>query len=645
MKNFKLLPPWLIFLSYVILAWCLLWSLSDALGPRAALPKTKSLPGVLTTTVSENQYCAKGNLPRFGEDDGPAQMPKACYYTGLDGTPSPGKRIYLKATDDPNIVYSGARCGDILVFPHGAVYKFIPNFAHKNCDGEHYIRFEPDAITQLPAEGTRINPSFFGVSSLAGRPQFREIPAAGVQNLGVTFVLPAASDDSPVFGDHQRFIGIEFTRAPGGIVENLAPMQNADHIIFDRVWMHGNAVDDLKNGVALGDTSHVAVVNSYFSDFHCASRIGACTDAHAIGGGNDHVPGQAHGVFKVYGNFLEASGENMLLGGGASIDTTCDVEVRANYLFKPLVWNPSDPSYNGGANGYPFIVKNSFELKNACRVLFEGNRMANVWGGFSQVGAAILLTAQTEGPPLSPERRQGQKCLTCEVHDIIIRYSSITHAGQVFQISNPADGEHGVALGGHNYSIHDIVADDMSYEACKGCAGYKNLLSYAFETGASPLHDVLINHVTEVMSATEPRGLLILGGASPAAQTNMQWNNSILVAGSYAVWSRGGSSNCTAFVPDAAGPKAKLDACWAAPYSFRGNVIVGGQGPIHQGNSWPAGNTFPSEQKDIGYVHLNGGVGGDYHLEPSSRFKGRATDGRDPGADLDTVNAAVVGVR
>src|SRR5208282_5966756 len=37
----------------------------------------------------ENAYCDKGNVAKFGEKDGPADLPRTCYYTGMDGTPSP----------------------------------------------------------------------------------------------------------------------------------------------------------------------------------------------------------------------------------------------------------------------------------------------------------------------------------------------------------------------------------------------------------------------------------------------------------------------------------------------------------------------------------------------------------------------------
>jgi hypothetical protein len=46
-------------------------------------------------------------------------------------------------------------------------------------------------------------------------------------------------------------------------------------------------------------------------------------------------------------------------------------------MFKPLTWMKGQPGYVGGTDGNPFIVKNLLELKNAERVLIDGNLMEN----------------------------------------------------------------------------------------------------------------------------------------------------------------------------------------------------------------------------------------------------------------------------
>ena len=61
----------------------------------------------------------------------------------------------------------------------------------------------------------------------------------------------------------------------------------------------------------------------------------------------------------------------------------------------------ADPAYNGGVGGNPYIVKNLFELKNAQRVLLEGNMFVNNWSGFTQGGEAWAITPvnQSGGAP------------------------------------------------------------------------------------------------------------------------------------------------------------------------------------------------------------------------------------------------------
>jgi hypothetical protein len=46
----------------------------------------------------------------------------------------------------------------------------------------------------------------------------------------------------------------------------------------------------------------------------------------------------------------------------------------------------------------------------------------------------------------------------------------------------------------------------------------------------------------------------------------------------------------------------------------------------------------------VQFVNYNGGNGGDYHLQPSSPYKGKGTDGKDLGADVDALRSATAGV-
>ncbi len=83
--------------------------------------------------TGENAYCGKGNVAQFGAKDGIAELPKACYYTGLDGTPSPGKQIRVPAKSNLATAIDDAKCGDTLLLPAGASFD-ATELPSKNCD-------------------------------------------------------------------------------------------------------------------------------------------------------------------------------------------------------------------------------------------------------------------------------------------------------------------------------------------------------------------------------------------------------------------------------------------------------------------------------------------------------------------------------
>jgi hypothetical protein len=63
----------------------------------------------------------------------------------------------------------------------------------------------------------------------------------------------------------------------------------------------------------------------------------------------------------------------------------------------------------------------------------------------------------------------------------------------------------------------------------------------------------------------------------------------------------------------------------------------------HPAHRWPSDNWPTGGNGQVGFVSWNGGVDGDYHLSAKSRFKKKASDGKDPGADIDAINQATKG--
>ncbi len=581
--------------------------------------------------IGENAYCGKGNVAQFGAKDGVAELPKACYYTALDGTPSPGKQIHLAAKADLAAAINGAKCGDTLLLPAGASFE-VSMLPSKKCDDQHYITVRTDTPdSKLPPEGTRISPAWGGVASLPGRPPFAQ-PPGGPAKLLATLVVRRPS--GAAVGDHIRFIGIEWTTPPGTDTGRIVTAEHGDHVIFDRNWVHPAEGSEVGHGVGIFDGAHmVAVINSYINGTYCIAHAGKCTDATAVGGGKGDEP-----IFtlKIYNNFLESAGENILFGGSAATQVPTDLEIRRNHLFRPMIWKEGEPGYAATASGYSYVVKNNFELKSALRVLFEGNLLENTWGGFSQTGFSIVLT---------PRNQQGQ-CPVCRVNDVTIRFNRVRNVAGVLQIANAgsktAEEAHGGETGaspadGGRYSIHDLFADNLHDHDYKGGGAFMLLVSWK-----PPVHDIQIDHVTAFVTG----GLLSV--LNPNAKlVNLSITNSVFSVGDrrQPIASAGGGPQSCASRSQRMGSAAVLEECFD-PYKFDHNLIVSARG------DFPKGNTTVGSPEAAGVHDLKDAVGKDPRLcrakgpgcSKVSPGAGAAYDGRDLGADIDAIEAAIAGV-
>ena len=572
--------------------------------------------------TAENAYCGKGDAPKFGEKDGPADLPKTCYYTGLDGTPSPGKQIRLNANSDLRSAVDSAKCGDTLLLAAGASFE-MKDLPAKKCDDQHYITIRTDAPdTKLPPEGSRISPAWAGIASLPGRPNYPQ-PQGGPAKLMATLLV-----GKPVhLGDHYRFIGIEWTSVPGVRVGALVTTEDADHTIFDRNWLHPAEGTEMGKGIGMyHGTRFIAVINSYLSGFYCVARAGACTDASAVGGGFGEQPMT---TLKIVNNYIEASGENILLGGAKSEVNPTDIEIRRNHLFKPMIWKEGEPGYTPLGSGNPPIVKNHFELKSGIRILFEANLMENSWGGFSQQGYSILLSPKS----------QNDKCPKCAVTDVTIRYNRIRNVAGVIVTANGFSKTGGSATDGGRYSIHDLFVDSVHDQGWKGQGVFGFINSNAIL-----LHDITFDHVTAFVTGP----IFFVGNRSEEKIKNFDVLNSVLMAGDRrAEFSSagGGKENCAGGQVQRAGAEAVLAACFV-DYKFENNLIIGSKG------GWPKTTIVVPNPKAAGIREFLDGVSKDPRLcrantpncAKASPGAGAGTDGKDIGVDVDALDTALAGV-
>ena len=78
--------------------------------------------------------------------------------------------------------------------------------------------------------------------------------------------------------------------------------------------------------------------------------------------------------------------------------------------------------------------------------------------------------------------------------------------------------------------------------------------------------------------------------------------------------------------------------------SFPHNALVASPAS-YPPSTWPASNFFPTSESAVEFVDYNGGSAGNYALQSTSPYKGAGTDGKDLGANVAGVNAAVAKVR
>lgn len=467
---------------------------------------------------------------------------------------------------------NAAQPGTTILLQAGHTYAGSFTLPAKNGDDWIVIRSNaPDA--QLPADDQRITPAF--------APQLPRFESAAGQT-ALTFATGA---------HHYYLMGLEVTsagysfdliRAGDGTQNNLAALPH--DIVFDRMYIHGNATLGTKRGIAL-NSARTAVVNCHISD--CK---GEGQDTQALCGWNGPGP------FKIVNNYLEGAGENVMFGGAnpAIQDLVpSDIEVRNNHFFKPLSWKEGHPDYAGT----PWCVKNLFELKNAQRVLVEGNILENNWAD-CQNGFAVLITPRT----------QSGASMWSRVTDVTWRYNVLSGSD-----------------GGYNFSGHDDQLDNpvstrilVEHNLAYDISSVNKL--YQFLNGTEHLtirHNTSLNAGTTTSAAGDPTLFLT-------------FQDNICGFGNYGVCGTGtgcGNATINSFFPGS---------------TFSHNVLIGAQGgPNGNPSQYPPNHWFPAGVAPVGFVDA---ANDNYALLPTSPYYGAASDGTNIGADIDSLNAYTANV-
>ncbi|HEV7472419.1 MAG TPA: hypothetical protein VGN90_00115 [Pyrinomonadaceae bacterium] len=481
--------------------------------------------------------------------------------------------ITLRAGDDLQAAIKSATFGDTIVLQAGATYTgpiMLPFKGAGSGTDADYITIRTSMVEGISNIDERIKP---GIHARA----MPKIVAPGGK---------AAVGTEPQ-AHHYKFIGVEFLPAANasyvynvidlGSSDYISPAQFPHHLIFDRCYVHSPGLNRARRGFAL-NSAETTIVNSHVSGF-----AGAGDETQAIAGWNGPGP------FHIINNYLEAAGEVVLIGGAdPSVPNLVpsDIEFRRNYLRKSKEWI-------GRAT-----IKGTFELKNARRVVIEGNLIES-----EILTTAIVLTV----------RNQGGKAPWSTIEDVDIKNNLVRHASSGINIlgsDNERHSQEAKRIRIVNNLLEDIVANDP------------NNIPYFLQTNGG-------QQITVAHNTVQQAGNIITGYGAPTRA--FVFRDNIALFNRYGVVCQIEAAEC--------GRENMFCSCFPGGV-FKGNVFADNLGAVANDkidSKYPAGNYFVASYQRIGFTDF---AHGDWRLGAASRTRNRGSDGRDPGVDLDALVAA-----
>ena len=473
--------------------------------------------------------------------------------------------IDVPAGGDLQFALNHIGAGGIVRLAPGAVYS--GNFVLPVKTGTGVVTITTN--TTLPAAGTRIDPSY--------RPLLATIRSANPLT-----ALRTASGAA-----NYRIVGVAFDANVGGYSDvialgrgeqtTLAEMPH--HIELDRILIAGDAAVGQKRGISV-NAAHVVIANS---DIRGIKAFGQ--DSQAIAAWNTPGP------LTIRNNFLEAAGENILIGGAhvAIPDLVpSDILVEHNLLTK-------DPSWRGSY----WTVKNLFELKSARRVVVRGNTMEYNWSA-AQTGYAVVFTPRNTG---------GHNPWSV-IEDVEFIDNVVRHSGSAINLL----GHDNLATSGQlaRIVIRDNLFEGISHTAWGGSGSFAQI-------GGEP-RDITIDHNTVMHTGnivTFYSGSYYdrSGAVVPAGPTQgFVLTNNLITHNAYGIFGNNqayGNGSLNYYAPGAI---------------VRRNVIASNTSIASR---YPADNFFPNVATFLAQF-VNPALG-DYRLVSGSPYVAAGTDGGDVG--------------
>ena len=485
-------------------------------------------------------------------------------------TPAFAATHQVPAGGDLQAAIDAAQPGDTIELAPGATY--VGNFRLTVKSGGDFIVIRTGgADRDLPGPGVRI----------------RAAHAASLAKLRSGNVSPALT--AAPGAHHWRVELVEFqanSRGAGDIIALGAGSQTQlsqlpFELVFDRVYVHGDAVTGQKRGIAL-NSGATQIVNSYFEDFKLMSQ-----EAQAIAGWNGSGP------YLIENNYIEGAAQCVIFGGAdPSVPglVPSDITVRRNVMTKPLAWRKEG-----------WLTKNGFELKNARRVLIEGNVIENVWLD-GQNGYAVLFTV----------RNQDGRAPWSVIEDVTFRYNIVRNAGGAINVLGYDNNRPSQQT--RRLRISDNLVYGIDKDTWGGTGDFVQM-------GAMPrdiyierntvFHDGIAVRVYGSREGHEIAGVVI--------RDNVHKHNTYGIKGDA---TNSGNPTISRFLPGSV---------------IERNVFAGG--PASQ---YPAGNYFPSVAEfEAQFVNP---AGHNFAFVPGSMFRSAGANGSPVGADLAAMDRIMSGV-
>jgi hypothetical protein len=484
---------------------------------------------------------------------------------GPAATATNAATLNVPAGGDFQAALDAARPGDTIILAAGASY--LGPFTLPAKQGDSFITIQSSAINQL-AEGVRVTPAQSGLMPKLlspGRNEPALRTAAGAHHyrlLGIEMMPINAS----------AYVWALVELGDGSSAQNnLAQVPH--NLVLDRCYIHADPAGELTRAVAL-NSGRTEITNSYISDVKAVGR-----DTQAVCGWNGPGP------YRLVNNYFEASGENIMFGGADPAIPNLvpsDIEIRRNTFFKPLAWRGV------------WTVKNLFELKNARRVVIDGNLFENNWRD-GQAGYAILFTV----------RNQSGTAPWSTIEDVQFTNNIVRHTGGALNILGRDDLQPSQQTS--RVTIKNNLFDDVS-DARWGGSG-----AFLIINGA---RDVLVEHNT-VMHAGN------VATAAGAPTIGFVFRNNLMAHNDYGVFG------------DALGYGTVAINHYFPNSIFERNLIAGAP-------DWryPANNFYPAQLDDVRFVDR---AGGNYRLASDSPYRNSSTGGTAIGCDFDALQAALSG--